>query len=365
MKILCVIDSLCPGGAQRQIVELALGFREKGNEVSFLTYHDVPFFHPVLEKARILVNRIEEPNYLLRLLKMRKYIRLGKFDSVLSFLEAPNFICEIAGLPYRKWKLVVGERSANPEITKSFKLKIYRWFHFFADYIVANSHANLKLVYSACPLLPGSKGIVIYNSVDFNLMKPAVKYTPRLDSKFKLIVAARQTYEKNLNGLIDAISLLKDKDRNKLIIEWYGDKMTEPYMDNSFIEALKKIEIYGLDDIFTFSPATPDIARFIQDADAVGIFSFYEGFPNSACEGMACAKPIICSEISDLPELLSYDKRLLFDPTDPQSIRNALSYLIRLSSEQLELIGAENLKICHKSFDKERILNEYLTLLRE
>lgn len=33
MKILCVIDSLGSGGAQRQLVSLAKGFKEKGNEV--------------------------------------------------------------------------------------------------------------------------------------------------------------------------------------------------------------------------------------------------------------------------------------------------------------------------------------------
>ena len=39
MKILCVIDSLGSGGAQRQLVGLAIGFKERGHEVSFLVYH--------------------------------------------------------------------------------------------------------------------------------------------------------------------------------------------------------------------------------------------------------------------------------------------------------------------------------------
>lgn len=39
MKILCVIDCLGSGGAQRQLVNLATAFKEKGHEVSFLVYH--------------------------------------------------------------------------------------------------------------------------------------------------------------------------------------------------------------------------------------------------------------------------------------------------------------------------------------
>ena len=35
MKILCVINSLRPGGAQRQLVNLGIGFKEKGHEGGF------------------------------------------------------------------------------------------------------------------------------------------------------------------------------------------------------------------------------------------------------------------------------------------------------------------------------------------
>lgn len=293
---------------------------------------------------------------------MRQYIRRGKYDTVLSFLEAPSFICEIAGLPFRRWKLIVGERNANPEITKSYKLRIYRWFHFFADYVATNSHSNLELVHSVCPLLPNSKGIVIYNAIDFNLWKPASNYTPRKDSKIRLILTARQTYVKNLNGLIEALALLSDSDRKKLKIEWYGDNITAPYFDNSFPEACKKIELYGLENIISFYPATLDIIRIIQEADAVGLFSFYEGLPNSICEAMACAKPVICSAVSDIPELLISDINLLCDPTENQSIKQAISYLINLSNDQLFKIGLNNETIAKNLFDKEPIISKYLSL---
>src|SRR5690625_1899614 len=102
MKVLCLIDSLGSGGAQRQLIELAKGFKEKGHEVSFLTYHEINFFKPELDKVDIQVHTILEPNYLKRTLKIRKYIRNGNFDAVLSFLEGASFMAEIAGFPYRR-----------------------------------------------------------------------------------------------------------------------------------------------------------------------------------------------------------------------------------------------------------------------
>jgi glycosyltransferase involved in cell wall biosynthesis len=362
MKILCVIDNLGPGGAQRQIVELALGFKERGNEVHFLTYHNNPFYNSYLEKAGIINKCIKEPNYLKRLFRMRYIIRHGNFDIVLSFLEGANIICELAGFPFRKWKLIVGERFADPHILKSPKLRIYRWFHLLSDYVVCNSYNNKELVHSACRLLSRLKVKVIYNIVDFSRWKPSSDFVFRREAKLKLVISASHIYRKNLNGLINAVSLLSEKELENIEIDWYGDHITEPYYDNSFPEAKQKICFKKLESIISFYPATNEITQKIQNADAIGLFSFLEGFPNTVCEGMACAKPIICSNISDIPGILSFDKNLLFDPSDSISIKQAMTYLISLSKDQLYQIGFNNEIIVKEKFDKERNVSSYLEL---
>ena len=43
-KILCFIDSLGAGGAQRQIVGLAVLLKHKGYNVKMVTYYDIPFY---------------------------------------------------------------------------------------------------------------------------------------------------------------------------------------------------------------------------------------------------------------------------------------------------------------------------------
>ena len=44
MKILVVIDSLGSGGAQRQKINLAIGFSKKGYDVDIFTYYKNEFF---------------------------------------------------------------------------------------------------------------------------------------------------------------------------------------------------------------------------------------------------------------------------------------------------------------------------------
>ncbi len=365
MKILCVIDCLGSGGAQRQMVELAVGFKEMGHDVSFLTYYTIEFYNPVLIEAGIEIHCIEEKNYVVRLIKMRRFIRKGRYDTILSFLEGPNFICEFAGFPHRRWKLVVGERSAKRNYLRFPKFIIYRFFHLFSDTVVANSQANLKMIRRVNPFLHTSECKVIYNVIDFEKWKPLQDYIPRKTGRLTIIVVASHQYLKNLNGLTDALSILTEEELSNLTVHWYGDRLEEPYFDNSFIEGKQKITKLKLDRVISFFPATNQITRKIQEADVVGLFSFYEGFPNVVCEGMACGKPILCTAVSDLPDFLAHDAKLLSEPENPKSISESIRYLIGLSNDKLIEIGRKNEELAKTFFQKEKNVSEYLHLFEK
>ena len=360
MKILCVIDSLGSGGAQRQLVELAKGFKEKGHQVSFLVYHNEIFFKNVLDECQISVVAIIEPNYIRRLFKMRQYIRRGNFEVVLSFLEAANFICEIAGLPWRKWKLIVGERSANPNILKSIKLRFYRWVHVLADYVVANSNANLEITRKINPLLSASKCKVLYNIVDFDKWKSATDFVPFKGGKLNLIVVASHQYMKNAKGLITAIDKLNYRDKQRIKVDWYGENRA----DNSLNEAQNLVEKHSITHLFTFHNVTKDICQKMQHADVVGLFSFYEGLPNTICEGMVLGKPIISSAVSDVPKLLCNNLNLTFNPNSSDDISRVLSYILSLDFQTLEKIGQNNMTMGYRFFEKNKIILGYLDLFK-
>ncbi|KAA6348156.1 4-N-acetyl-D-galactosaminyltransferase [termite gut metagenome] len=356
-KILCIIDYLGSGGAQRQIVNLAVEFKKSGHDISFLTYHNKnDFYRLTLEDNNIPIACIAESNYIKRMIKMRKYIRHGKYDVILSFLAAANFICEISTFPYHKWKLIVGERSANPHLLISWKLRLFRYFHIFANQVVANSQTNIELVRQVNSFLSKKKCKVIYNMIDLAKWMPSDSFTFRKNELFTIVVLASHRHLKNLNGFIDAVLLLTKEEQSELRIQWYGN-----ILDNSFDLGIIKIKENGIEDIFQFENATHNILDCMQQADAVGLFSFYEGFPNAICEGMACGKPVLCSNISDIPLLIT-EKKLIFDPNDVFSISKTLRFLLSLNADELNEIGKKNRTMAEQYFDKEAIVSKYITL---
>ncbi len=359
MRILCVINSLCPGGAQRQLVNLAIGFKERRHEVSFLSYYNDNFYASELSENGIAATFLVEPNYLKRFLKMRKFIRGGHYDAVLAFLEAPCFIATLSGFPFRRWKLVVGERSADPNILSSIKRRFYRWVHLFADFLVSNSQTNMDMVKRINPFMPNRKCKVIYNMLMINETTAPTNSTT-LNDKIKLVILANQNKSKNLNGLVEAVQLLSENEKSCLQIRWYGERLMNDYDE----KALHKIDMLGLGSIITFHEPVKNVDVTINESDAVGLFSHYEGFPNVICEGMILKKPVICSNVSDIPILLKEDKNGFFcNPTDSTSILGALKKLLAADKKQLEKIGNTNRILANKLFKKEELIESYLKLL--
>ena len=357
MKILCFIDSLVSGGAQRQLVNLAIVFQKKGHCVSFLTYSFGNFYLNLLKDANIEVCQIKTNNYVSRVLECRSFIRKGQYDVVLSFLETPSFISEVAGFPFHKWKIVVGERSSSPRILNTLKGRIYRWFHLLADVVVSNSQCNRDIVRRAIPLLSKRKNITIYNLYDLNRLNPQnYKREDRLDGKFHLLVAASHLRVKNLKNLVIAISLLPQEKRERLLVEWYGRQE-----DMCFNESLLLIQELEMEDSFRFYPPTLEIYSKMFNADAVGLFSIYEGLPNTICEAMCLGKVVITTDVSDNRYLLQNDK-LISDAFSPQSIAGTLSYLLDLSAQELENIGEKNRVRAQALFDEELIVGQYLAI---
>lgn len=359
MKILFFIDNLGSGGAQRQIVNLAILFQERGHQVSFLTYGKSDFFLSTLEKAQITVDCINLGGPIDRIVKVRKYIRTGNQDVVISFLETPNFLACLSAMGGRNWRLITNERSAKPSSFTKFRGRLFKWFERYSDRIVCNSFNAKKLWEQHYPRYK-NKLFTIYNPVLISGGKDT--NDPKKNGEVNIVVAASYQYLKNMNGLIEAVNMLNENDKNELQIDWYGRIEVTTGNTAAYEEAMKKIEKYGLTNI-SLHEATKDIISIMEDADFVCLFSKVEGLPNVICEGMTLGKPIIMSRVSDYNILVDDENGFLCDAENPESIKEALKKAINLSKEEISKMGENSSKKAEKLFNKNTIIEQWLNLI--
>lgn len=360
MKILFLIDSLGSGGAQRQIVTIAKLLKIRNFDVSVLCYTNDNFFAEYLEEADIPIHWANKSNYIERIFSVRRFIRRGNYDAVISFLDVPNFLNCFAAIGGKSWKVITSERSAKKEVFRSRQGRIFAWFQRYADAIVCNSN-NAKEMWIECYPKYKNKLEVIYNPVILPTISS--KYISKRNGKLHIVVAASYQYLKNPIGLIKALILLNENERKKIKVDWYGRIEVTKGDRRAYDDAVSLIDDNNLHDIIQLHKPTNDILNRMNEADVVALFSELEGLPNAICEGMMIGKPIVMSKISDFSVLVDSSSGFLCDWDSPESIKKVLISAVNLSDVQLAEMGVKSKEKAEKLFSSETIINQWKNLL--
>lgn len=361
MNILFLIDNLGSGGAQRQMVNLALLLEERGFKVSFVCYSDSNFFAPIVEKSGIRIYWFIEKNYISRVLVIRKFIRKKNFDVILSFLEVPNFLNCISAIGGKKWKTITTELSSKNSTFLSLRGKLFAWFQRYSDAIICNSENSKSLWLQYYPKYR-QKLLTIYNPVLFPGLNS--NYYPKRNDKLHIVIAASYQYLKNPIGLIKALSLLDKKERNMVEVNWYGRIEVTSGDRQAYDESLLLISDFNLQGVINLHSETMDIVNRMNEADVVALFSRLEGLPNAICEGMKLGKPILMSKVSDYSILVDEKNGFLCEWENPESIKNAIISMANLPDYQLFEMGKRSKERAEVLFSEDKIVNQWEEVLK-
>lgn len=360
-NVILFIDNLGSGGAQRQIVNLAILLKQKQYNVQLVVYLDIPFYQPILERHSIPIDIIKCKGILERIRKVRRYLRKSDADIVISFLETPGFLACLSKIGGAKWKLITNELSAKKSTFFSLKNKIYNWFERFSDAKVCNSE-NARGMWEAYYPQYKPKLHTIYNPVIIPC--DLQKSTKKMEDKCCVVVAASYQALKNPLAVIEAVNLLDENEKQQLVLEWYG--RAEVTAGNTVIydEAVSRVQEYGLQDIIHLNGETDNIYEHMMSSDIVGLFSTVEGLPNAICEGMMLGKPILMSTVSDYT-ILTDNNGILCNAHSIESIRDALIQVVNLSDEQLELMGKKSKEKAELLFSGEDVIQQWIQLINQ
>lgn len=357
-KILCLIDILGMGGAERQMIGLTFFLKQKGYDVDLITYYDHDYYSELVTKYGLGSITLHVKNSKLsKLIAIYKQIKnSGGYDWVIAFKDGPCSIGCILKIIGVRFNLIVSERNTTQVCNRKARSKFF--LYRFADYIVPNSLMQEDFIKKNFHNL-ADKTKTITNFTDTDYFKPSVLPT---GEQMIIMTAARISKQKNVLNYLKAIKILKEKGNLNVRFVWYGDVQTgeEEYGDICFA---MRIEL-GIEEMISFYSATTNIVKHYQECNVFCLPSIYEGFPNVICEAMSCGKAIICSRVCDNPLIVEeYRNGLFFDPLNVNDMADKLQYICTMTSDNLNIWGENSKDISESLFSKEAFVNNYIKLI--
>lgn len=365
MKLLLVIDSLGSGGAQNQLTLLAKGLAERGHQIEIFTYFEPDFFAYRIKDLPIVWHKEQKSDKVgLKLIrKLTKLYQQKQYDSVISFLDTPNFYAAIAKkLSSHKPQLIISYRSMT-NFKKLSKQQIWlkKWVNKTADIITANSHHERNRWIGSSG--QADKWHTIYNAVDSDRFPPD-EVAMLEDFQGKFLVVGSVGPAKNGLTVIEAVRILKERGI-RIEINWVGQKMyTIKNRREYIIKMDAAIEAAAISDQWTWHSPSNQVAQFYMNSEALILASDREGLPNVVCEALSCGLPCLVSDILDHPLLVKDSKNgFTFPPEKPEILANKLEAFLRLKKEQKEQMSIEAKQSAFKLFDTDSFLDQYEGLL--
>lgn len=181
---------------------------------------------------------------------------------------------------------------------------------------------------------------VNYNGYDpsklsINLTKEQLTEQFNIEDRYILYISRIEHPGKNHLNLIKAYELLPNaiKKNYQLVFagsEWNGAQEVIEYANNS--EDRERILFLGF-------VQDQDLGSLYKFASLYAFPSFYEGFGIPLLEAMYSGTPVVCSNVSSLPEI-GGDAVLTFDPASLEDINSAIRTVLQNSELQNKMITA-------------------------
>ncbi|MDI6782589.1 MAG: glycosyltransferase family 1 protein [bacterium] len=191
----------------------------------------------------------------------------------------------------------------DSESTKQDLIVLYK----IADHKIAVIHLAAGSQYHPIPKIPARN-------------KLAEKY--RINTPFILFVGTLEP-RKNIPLLLRAYEQLSPELRSQYKLVFVGKKGWQEHSIFRLVEELKLQE----QTLFTDYVPEEDLPFFYNSASVFVYPSLYEGFGLPVIDAMACGIPVITSDTSSMPEIVSY-AGIFVAPGDVSALTNAITRLL-------------------------------------
>ncbi|WP_283432295.1 glycosyltransferase [Neorhodopirellula lusitana] len=289
LRMACVIHSLDGGGAERVMAGLASRLADRGHEVTLMTLDDGRADrHKVSGRVQrtplSVLSTAQRPVSLWkRLVAIRRAIRGGEYQVVLSFCDWTNVLTLLATIGLRGCPpIVVSERSDPARqslgpVREWLRRRVYRRA---AAVVCLSSDVAATLT-----RMTGVTPIVIGSAVEE--VAPAEPVAPTDGEPLRLIAMGRLEHEKGFDRLLRAVVELQ-------MVQGVPDWRLAILGDGSEAEPLRLLaQELGVADRVEFMGWVSPVSSCLQASDVFVLPSRYEGFPSAMLEAMAAGVAVV------------------------------------------------------------------------
>jgi glycosyltransferase involved in cell wall biosynthesis len=368
MRILCVMDNLESGGAQRQMSLLVCGLKERGHHVELLLYHPGRnHFRSIVEAAGIRIHEVARQSgsgFSLRVVKELRAHAASEMDAVISFQPTANIYAAITCVlfPRRRFRLICAERSSSKD-GRRVVVRLLGWLSALAaTSVVANSYTEASRLRRTAGL--ARKVSVIWNG--FRIEEAHYNVQHSLQRPLRLLVVGRLSKEKNGLRLLHALKILHGRLQTAPELRWAGripSGTEDQQVHNQMIEFLNRNPAIG--DRVLWLGEVNDVHALYASSDLLVLPSLYEGLPNAVCEAMLAGCPVLASHTCDHPRLLGEhgERGLLCDPYSVESIADAIQHFQSMSLTERDGIALRARQFAEAHLSIDRMVDAYEKLL--
>jgi len=336
MRVIFVIRSLTCGGAERQLVNAAVGLANRGHDISVAVfYSEGSPLERELTTAGVTIESLGKRNrwdLIGPFRRMRAILRRQPRAVVYSFLPTANLFSAAVACSLKHRALVWGIRVAGMEIASDDPLArcLIRLEHLLIwvpQLVITNSDASRERIQK---LRPGAKRVLlIRNGIDtiaFTFTEQGRKEIRAQlgvgESDVLVGAVGRIVSQKNLSLLFKAASLAHHGGSRPFRVVVAGDG--EPGL---IAELLREAARLGVAERVKFIGQRTDLPRVYSALDVLCLCSDYEGTSNVLLESLSCGTTCVATDVGDSAKVIG-DGRLIAAPGDAVGLAACLHHAL-------------------------------------
>lgn len=306
LHVVFLARKLDPGGAERQLIELAKGLSVVGFEVDIVLFYGGGLLEEALEGSRVRLHHLGKTGRYESLSFFRRLtakLRSISPDFVYSFLDIPNIIAALVQPWIRSAKIVWSIRTAGVVFEHYGRVSAcVGWLEARlscrARLIIANSLAGSA--WASSRGFPESRIRVVENGVDTDRFRPDANERAALRLEWGIGETEK------LVGLVGRIDPMKDhatflracarvaQSEQAFRIVCVGSGRPERVGELQALAAELSISAKII-----WAGIRTDMPAVYNSLDVLCLSSVCEGFPNVVAEAMACGVPCVVSDVGD------------------------------------------------------------------